>query len=122
MLTDGDRLWVSDRSAGTVLQIGAEGERIEPVVIAEGLDAPEGLALWRGQVLVREGETGKVLFLGEGPPKLLVTLGAGSPPASPAQPPAMILNDIVVSGDMLYGANELDRQLIAVDLSSLVVE
>jgi len=120
LLTDGDSLWVSDRTAGTVLQIGAGGERIEPRIIAEGLDAPEGLALWRGQVLVREGESGKVLLLGDGAPELLVTLGAGSPPASAAQPPAMVLNDIVVHGDMLYGSNELDRQLVAVDLSSLV--
>ena len=37
-----------------------------------------------------------------------------------AQPPAMVLNDIVVVGDMLYGTNELDRQLVAVDLSSRV--
>lgn len=117
LLTDGDRLWVSDRAAGKVLQIGAAGKRIEPVVVAEGLDAPEGLALWRGQVLVREGETGRVLLLAESGPELLVTLGAGSPPASQAQPPAMVLNDIVVVDDVLYGTNELDRQLVAVDLS-----
>ncbi len=120
LLTDGDRLWVSDRSAGTVLQIGAGGRRVAPVVLAEGLEAPEGLALWRGRVLVREGESGRVYLLGEGPPELLVTLGAGSPPASEAQPPAMVLNDIVVVGDTLYGANELDKQLVAVDLSGRV--
>jgi hypothetical protein len=117
LLTDGDRLWVSDRSAGTVLQIGAGGRRIEPVVIAEGLDAPEGLALWRGRVLVREGETGRVYLLGGEAPELLVTLGAGSPPASEAQPPSMVLNDIVVVGDVLYGTNEHERQVVAVDLS-----
>lgn len=117
LLTDGDRLWVSDRSAGKVLQIGAGGRRIEPVVIAEGLDAPEGLALWRGRVLVREGESGRVYLLGGEAPELLVTLGAGSPPASEAQPPSMVLNDIVVVGDMLYGTNEHERQVVAVDLS-----
>ena len=120
LLTDGDRLWVSDRTAGQVLQIGAGGERIEPLIIADGLVAPEGLALWRGQVLVREGESGRVYRLGESGPELLVTLGPGSPPASAAQPPAMVLNDIVVVGDMLYGTNELDRELVAVDLSGLV--
>lgn len=120
LLTDGDRLWVSDRAAGAVLQIGAGGKRIEPVVIAQGLDAPEGLALWRGALLVREGESGRVYLLGPSGPELLVTLGAGSPPASDAQPPAMVLNDIVVVGDMLYGTNELDRQLVAVDLSARV--
>lgn len=118
LLTDGDRLWVSDRSAGTVLQIGAGGERIPPIVVAEGLQAPEGLALWRDRVLVREGESGRVYLLGDGPPEHLVTLGAGSPPASDAQPPAMVLNDIVVVGNVLYGTNELERSLVAVDLSS----
>lgn len=118
LLTDGDRLWVSDRAAGTVLQIGGGGERIPPIVLAEGLVAPEGLALWRDRVLVREGESGRVYLLGGDGPELLVTLGAGSPPASPAQPPAMVLNDITVVGDVLYGTNELARELVAVDLSS----
>ena len=118
LLTDGDRLWVSDRAAGTVLMIGAGGKKIPPVVVAEGLEAPEGLALWRDKVLVREGESGRVYLLGEAGPELLVTLGAGSPPASEAQPPAMVLNDITVVGNVLYGTNELERQLVAVDLSS----
>jgi hypothetical protein len=118
LLTDGDRLWVSDRTAGTVLQIGAGGKKITPIVIAEGLEAPEGLALWRDRVLVREGESGRVYLLGGERPELLVTLGAGSPPASEAQPPAMVLNDITVVGDVLYATNELDRELVAVDLSS----
>ena len=118
LLTDGDRLWVSDRSAGTVLQIAAGGKKMPPVVLAEGLEAPEGLALWRDRVLVREGESGRVYLLGDEVPELLVTLGAGSPPASAAQPPAMVLNDIVVVGNVLYGTNELERELVAVDLSS----
>ena len=120
LLTDGDRLWVSDRSAGQVLQIGAGGRKIAPVIVAEGLEAPEGLALWRDRVLVREGESGRVYLLGDGEPELLVTLGAGSPPASPAQPPAMVLNDITVVGNVLYATNELSRELVAVDLSSRV--
>ena len=49
---------------------------------------------------------------------VVVTLGAGSPAASDAQPPAMVLNDIVVIDDVLYGTNELSRELVAVDLSS----
>ncbi|MEM8769185.1 MAG: hypothetical protein AAGE43_17205, partial [Pseudomonadota bacterium] len=120
LLTDGDRLWVSDRTAGTVLQIGAGGERIEPVVLAANLEAPEGLALWRGRVLVREGESGRVYLLGGEVPELLVTLGAGSPPASDAQPPSMVLNDLVVVGDRLFAANELERTLVVVDLAGFV--
>jgi sugar lactone lactonase YvrE len=116
LLTDGDLLWVSDRSAGQVLLIGRGGRPVEPVVLADGLDAPEGLALWGDRVLIREGESGVVLVLDEGAAKPLVTLGPGSPPASAAQPPAMVLNDIEVIGDTLYGTNELDRQLVKVDL------
>jgi sugar lactone lactonase YvrE len=122
LVTDGNDLWISDRASGRVLKIAEGGNRIDPVVVAEGLEAPEGLALWRGRLLVREGESGKVFLLDEGGPRLLVTLGAGSPPASDAQPPSMILNDIAVIGDTLYGTNELERQLVAVDLSPLVGE
>jgi hypothetical protein len=120
LLTDGETLWVSDRTAGTVLKIAEQGNRIDPVVVAEGLRGPEGLALWRGQVLVREGETGSVYRITEKGPQLLVTLGAGSPPASEAQPPAMVLNDIAIIGDTLFATNELERQLVSVDLSPLV--
>ncbi|MFV2091076.1 MAG: hypothetical protein ACC642_10480, partial [Pseudomonadales bacterium] len=119
LLTDGDRLWVSDRGTGQVLRIGEGGQAITPVVVGDGLAAPEGLALWRDRVLVREGESGRVFLLGGDGAELIVTLGAGSPSPSPAQPPAMVLNDIVVVGDMLYATNELDRQVVAVDLSAL---
>ena len=120
LLTDGDGLWVSDRGTGQVLKIARNGEPITPLVVADGLQAPEGLALWRGQVLVREGESGKVYRVTDDGLELLVTLGRGSPPASPAQPPSMVLNDIVVNGDILYGTNELERQIVMVDLGSLV--
>lgn len=117
LVTDGDSLWVSDRAAGQVLLIARDGKAVPPVVVAEGLNAPEGLALWRGGLLVREGESGRVLLLEETGPRLLVTLGKGSPPASEAQPPSMIFNDIVVDGDLLFAADELERRLIRVDLS-----
>jgi len=120
LLTDGDGLWVSDRGTGQVLKIARNGEPIAPLVVADGLQAPEGLALWRGQVLVREGESGKVYRVTDDGLELLVTLGRGSPPASPAQPPSMVLNDIVVNGDTLYGTNELERQVVMVNLAPLV--
>ncbi|MEZ5550805.1 MAG: hypothetical protein R3E82_07955 [Pseudomonadales bacterium] len=119
LCTDGRSLWVSDRAEGRVLRIADDGRAIEPVVVAEGLAAPEGLALWRGRLLVREGESGRVLVLDSGNPRVLVTLGAGSPAASEAQPPSMIFNDIVVAGERLYAADELTRQLVRVDLSGV---
>lgn len=123
LLTDGSTLWVSDRATGRVLRIAENGKAIEPVVVAEGLAAPEGLALWRDRLLVREGESGRVLVLDPAVdiahPRELVSLGAGSPAASDAQPPSMIFNDIVVAGERLYGADELTRKLVRVDLSGL---
>jgi sugar lactone lactonase YvrE len=116
LLTDGDRLWVSDREAGQVLLVAEGGAAIEPVVVAEGLAAPEGLALWGDRVLVREGETGRVLIVGDGAPSLLVTLGAGSPGTWVGQAPSMIFNDIEVRGDTLFATNEHERQLVRVRL------
>ncbi len=41
-----DDLWIGDRTAGTVLQIVAGGEDLtEPTVVAQGLTAPEGMAI-----------------------------------------------------------------------------
>jgi sugar lactone lactonase YvrE len=116
LLTDGRRLWVSDREAGRVLLIAENGAAIEPVVIAEGLAAPEGLALWGDRVLVREGETGRVMIVGDGAPSLLVTLGTGSPGTWVGQTPSMIFNDIEVRGDTLFATNEHERQLVRVKL------
>ena len=117
LLTDGDRLWVSDRNDGRVLLIARSGEPIEPVVIAEGVAYPEGLALWGDEVLVLEGETGNVLAINDGSVRRLVTVGGGSPAASAAQPPSMIFNDIVVVGNILYATDELKRQIYAVTLN-----
>lgn len=116
LLTDGDRLWVSDRNDGRVLLIARGGEPIEPVVVADGIAYPEGLALWGDEVLVLEGETGNVLAVRDGDVRRLVTIGGGSPAASAAQPPSMIFNDIVVVGDVLYATDELKRQIVAVTL------
>ncbi len=117
LLTDGERLWVSDRELGQVLRIAEGGAAIEPVVEAEGLAAPEGLALWGERLLVREGESGQVFEIGGEEPRLLVTLGAGSPAAGAAQPPSMIVNDIDVVGDVLFGTNEGRRELVRVELA-----
>ena len=107
----------SDRNDGRVILIARSGEPIEPVVIAEGVAYPEGLALWRDEVLVLEGETGNVLAINGGSVRRLVTVGGGSPAASAAQPPSMIFNDIVVVGDILYATDELKRQIYAVTLN-----
>ena len=117
LLTDGDRLWVSDRNDGRVLLIAQGGEPVEPVVIAEGIAYPEGLAMWRDEVLVLEGETGRVLAIDDEGVRLLVTIGVGSPAASAAQPPSMIFNDILVVGNVLYATDELKRQIYAVPLN-----
>ena len=58
-----DDLWVTDYATGSVVQLVADGEELaEPVVVAAGLDRPEGLALAPdGRLLVVETGTGRLL-------------------------------------------------------------
>ena len=118
LLTDGERLWVSDRELGQVLRIAEGGRAIPPIVEAEGLEAPEGLAFWGDRLLVREGESGRVFEIGRGrTPRLVARLGTGSPAAAPATPPSMALNDLVIVDDVLYATNEEAREVIRIDLA-----
>ena len=95
-----DDLWVSERGAGRVLQIVADGERLsEPVAVATGLAFPEGLALTPGgNLLVVEAgagrlsridiATGEVSTVAEG-----LELGAEGVPGFPAD---WIFNGVAV--------------------------
>jgi len=59
---DGD-LYVSEQSAGRVIQI-LEGDKIiHPRVIKDGLDAPQGLFISDGQLFVVESGAGKLLAI-----------------------------------------------------------
>ena len=65
LATDDENLWVSDRDTGKVWQPVANGEALkEPILTAEGLDRPEGLALAPdGRLLVAETGTGRLVAI-----------------------------------------------------------
>lgn len=58
-------LWVTDYETGRVVQLIADGEELaEPIVVADGLDRPEGIALAPdGRLLVVETGTGRLLAI-----------------------------------------------------------
>ena len=117
LASDGERLFVSDRARGEILEIARGGEAVEPRVLAAGLNAPEGI-VWsdRGLVVV-EGESGRVLQVNEdGSSRLLAVIAPGTPPASEAQPPSMVLQGVAVLSDTLFLTGETSRVLYAVDL------
>lgn len=60
-----ENLWVSDRDTGKVWQIIADGEAMEePLLVAQGLYRPEGMALAPdGRLLVTETGTGRLLAM-----------------------------------------------------------
>ena len=60
-----DALWVADYATGNVYQLVADGaELTEPVLVASGLDRPEGMALGAdGRLLVAETGTGRLLAI-----------------------------------------------------------
>ncbi|MFW6093424.1 MAG: hypothetical protein ACODAC_05565 [Pseudomonadota bacterium] len=116
LATDGDRLWVSDRERGEVLEIARSGDAMTPVVVADGLKAPEGIAVVDDGIVVVEGESGRVLHLTPaGGKSLLAVVSPGSPPVSEAQPPSGVFNDVAAMGDALFVSGESHRVLYRID-------
>jgi len=73
LAADEDNLWVSDFAAGEVLQIIANGNPLlEPILFAEGLSFPEGLAV---------DIDGNLLVVETGTKRLLRIIVSSSPPA-----------------------------------------
>jgi len=66
-----------------------------------------------------EGETGRVLRVADGTATLIALVAPGTPPASPAQPPSMVFNDVALHGDVLYVTGETNRVLYRIDLGGL---
>lgn len=121
LASDGERLFVSDRERGEILEIARAGEPITPRVVVSGLDAPEGLAWSARGLVVVEGETGRVLAVGDdGEISLLAMVAPGTPPASPDTPPSMVLNDVAAQRDRLFVTGETNRVLYRIDLPPTV--
>jgi DNA-binding beta-propeller fold protein YncE len=117
LASDGERLFVSDRARGEILEIARAGESIPPRVVASGLNAPEGLAWSARGLVVVEGESGRVLEVTDaGETVLLAMVAPGTPPASAEQPPSMVLNGVAVLGNTLYVTGETNRVLYSISL------
>ena len=114
LATNGKDLWAADWATGTVSQIIRDGAVITPVVIAQGLKQPEGMALATdGSLLVAETGTGRIVSIDpttETATALAEGLDLGTPGAK-GQPPTNTLAGIAVdpSGSIYVSANGLYR-------------
>lgn len=110
---DGD-LWAADWAHGTVVQLVAGGlELSPPLVVASGLDQPEGLvALANGELAVVEAGGGRVSRINPatGSRTTVATgLGLGAP-APPNVPPTWFFSGLAVAQDgTLYAAGDRAR-------------
>lgn len=121
LASDGTSLYVTDRDRGRIFEIARDGEPIARRRVMKKLAAPEGIATHRDGLVVVEGETGRVLRVVNGEATLVALIAPGTPPASPAQPPSMIFNDVAVHGDVLYATGETSRVLYRIDLAGAPV-
>jgi len=115
-------LYVADRARGQLLEIVTSGvQQAQPRVIADGLKAPEGLALVADGFVVVEAGTGRVLSVrNDGSKSVLAQMNPGSPAASANQPPSMIFNGIAAAPDgVLYVTDEATRSLYRIDPARL---
>ena len=58
---DDGNLYVSDELSGNIVQVLEGGIVIKPKVIAADINAPQGIALYKGELLVVEAGTGRLL-------------------------------------------------------------
>ena len=113
---DGD-LYVTDRGAGSVLQVAAAGAAIAPRVLAAGLALPEGITLTNRGIAVVEGESGRVVLVNpEGGAAVLAQVSPGTAAQSDEQPPSMIFNGIAAGADALFVTGETDRVLYRIEM------
>lgn len=101
-------LLVSDTLRGQIVRIFANGET---EIVMNGLTSPEGLAVHNDIIYVYEGSTGKIKSISGSRSKTIATLSAGSPAATPEQPPSMILNGLVIYEGFLYASDEIRRSI-----------
>jgi len=94
-----DSLWATDWAAGTVLQLVAGGQPLQPPkLVAQGLAAPEGLAVDRdGSLLVVESGAGRLSRIDSATGKASVVAdGLAFEPPMPGAPPPTIFNGVAV--------------------------
>ncbi len=114
LVVDRGNLYVADRIKGTIHLIGHDNELMEsPVLVAHGLQSPEGFAVTRKGFVVLEAATGNIVEVdAEGSRRHLASIEPGSPAATAEQPDSMIFNGLVMDPDgTVYLTGETTRKL-----------
>ena len=103
-----DGLLVSDRNRGEIIEVSSSGDTD---TLISGLDSPEGIALIDDTLFVYEGDTGEIKSIINNKMSVIAKLSAGSPAASPMQPPSMVFNGLVAHEGYLYATDEMKRSI-----------
>ncbi len=114
----GGDLFVTDRTRGEILRIASAGTPLAaPEVVVANLSAPEGVVATKTGFVVVEGESGRVLEIGEnGQLELIAELAAGTSAPTEAQPPSMIFNGVAVDpSGAAFATGETNRVLYRID-------
>ena len=108
-----DKLLVSDRGAGALISIDAEGNK---EILIKGLDSPEGIAIKDDSVFVFEGNTGEIKKIKDNIISTVANVNPGSNVQSEFQPPSMVFNGLAIKGDYLYISGESERTLFRIKI------
>ena len=104
-------LLVSDRNRGELITVSAEGDTN---TLITGLDSPEGIAILGDTIFVYEGNTGEIKSISDNKISIIAKLSAGSPAASPMQPPSMVFNGLVAHEGSVYATDEMKRAIFKI--------
>jgi sugar lactone lactonase YvrE len=113
----GDDLWASDWATGRLLQVVKDGVVLpEPLVVADGLVCPEGVAVdLDGSLLVVESEIGKVSRI-EPSTGAVTTVVAGLPRCLQADHPTWIFNGVAVGpSGAVFVTSDSENQLLRIE-------
>lgn len=113
----GGNLWVSNWATGMVLQIVADGKALpSPVIVAEGLEYPEGLAVdTNGDLLVVEAEAGRLSRIDLRTHKVTVEAG-GLAPCLLSDDPTWIFNGVAVGpSGIIYVTSDTDGAVYRIE-------
>ncbi|MEM1432580.1 MAG: hypothetical protein AAGG11_00845 [Pseudomonadota bacterium] len=118
LVARGDDLFVSDRSRGQILKVASSGKALpEPVIVASGLESPEGFLLTDDGLVVVEADAARVVSIdAEGARRVLAEFPAGSAAAAES-PPSQVFNGVAMGPDgHLFITGEAQRSLYRVAL------
>ena len=106
-----DKLLVSDRGAGQLVSIDADGNK---EIVIQGLDSPEGIAIKGGSIFIFEGNTGEIKEIKDNNISTIAKVNPGSNAQSELQPPSMVFNGLAIKGNYLYISGELEKALFRI--------